>query len=139
MAKEDAMKEYISKLGGGSTEGGSSSSSQEQQQQVWPTFSPKVDSMLPKDSFKGKVALVTGGGTGLGKGMATTLSALGAQVVITSRKEDVLKKASEEIAAITGNKVHYTTADVRDPEAVKKAIDFIENNFGLPNIVINNA
>jgi 2,4-dienoyl-CoA reductase len=41
--------------------------------------------MLPKDAFKGKTAFITGGGTGLGKGMTTMLSQLGAQVVITSR------------------------------------------------------
>lgn len=41
--------------------------------------------MLPKDTFKGKTAFITGGGTGLGKGMATMLSALGANVVIAAR------------------------------------------------------
>ena len=41
--------------------------------------------MLPAGTFNGKTAFITGGGTGLGKGMATTLSKLGAQVVITSR------------------------------------------------------
>lgn len=41
--------------------------------------------MLPDGTFSGKTAFITGGGTGLGKGMATTLSKLGAQVVITSR------------------------------------------------------
>lgn len=48
-------------------------------------FFPAVKTpMLPKDTFKGKVAYITGGGTGLGKNMATTLSALGAKVFITS-------------------------------------------------------
>lgn len=41
--------------------------------------------MLPPETFKNKVAFITGGGTGLGKGMTTTLSALGAQCVIASR------------------------------------------------------
>lgn len=49
-------------------------------------FFPVMSSpMLPKESFKGKTAFITGGGTGLGKGMTTMLSQLGAQVVITSR------------------------------------------------------
>ena len=49
-------------------------------------FFPAIQTpMLPKDCFKGKVAFVTGGGTGLGKSMATMLSELGAEVAIVSR------------------------------------------------------
>ena len=48
-------------------------------------FLPKKTPMLPKDTFKGKVAFVTGGGTGLGAGIATVLSRLGAKVAIVSR------------------------------------------------------
>jgi len=95
--------------------------------------------MLPADSFKGKVAVVTGGGTGLGFAMATALSELGAKVFITSRKEDVLKAAAYSISSSTGNDVLYHAADVRDPESVKKAIDSLVERAGLPDIVINNA
>lgn len=48
-------------------------------------FPPRTDCMLPKDCFKGKTAFVTGGGTGLGKGMSKMLSERGATVVISSR------------------------------------------------------
>ena len=48
-------------------------------------FPARADNMLPPGCMDGKVAFVTGGGTGLGKAMVTTLSELGAQVVITSR------------------------------------------------------
>lgn len=49
-------------------------------------YFPSVKSaMLPKDTFKGKTAFITGGGTGLGKGMAAMLSSLGANVVIAAR------------------------------------------------------
>lgn len=61
--------------------------------------------MLPADTFKGKVAYITGGGTGLGKDMAKTLSTLGAKVFITSRKEEVLKATASEITEQTGNQV----------------------------------
>ncbi|XP_071957591.1 2,4-dienoyl-CoA reductase [(3E)-enoyl-CoA-producing], mitochondrial-like isoform X2 [Antedon mediterranea] len=103
------------------------------------SLKPRLDSMLKEGTFDGKVAFVTGGGTGLGKGMATTLSSLGAEVVIVSRKLDVLKKTAEEISSETGNKVHAFSADVRDPEAVKTAVDNCVATVGLPNIVINNA
>ncbi|XP_022340021.1 2,4-dienoyl-CoA reductase [(3E)-enoyl-CoA-producing], mitochondrial-like [Crassostrea virginica] len=95
--------------------------------------------MLPQETFKGKTAFITGGGTGLGKGMTTMLSQLGAQVVITSRKLPVLEKTAQEISDMTGNKVLAVAADVRDPESVKAAVDKCESEFGLPNIVINNA
>ncbi|KAM9308416.1 2,4-dienoyl-CoA reductase [(3E)-enoyl-CoA-producing], mitochondrial [Gastrophryne carolinensis] len=95
--------------------------------------------MLPPDTFKGKVALITGGGTGLGKGMATALSRLGAECVIASRKLDVLKETAAEISSETGNKVHSVQCDVRDPESVKKAVAQIIEVAGHPSVVINNA
>lgn len=95
--------------------------------------------MLPENSFKGKTAFVTGGGTGLGKAMATMLSRLGAQVVISSRKMDVLEKTSEEIIKLTGNQVLPIAADVRKPEDIKTAVDKCVSCFALPDIIINNA
>lgn len=95
--------------------------------------------MLPKDCFKDKIAFVTGGGTGLGKGMVKMLSERGATVVISSRKLEVLEKTAEEISKETGNKVLPVAADVRDPSQVATAVDFCENQCGLPDIVINNA
>uniref|UniRef100_A0A4W5NEA9 2,4-dienoyl CoA reductase 1, mitochondrial n=1 Tax=Hucho hucho TaxID=62062 RepID=A0A4W5NEA9_9TELE len=73
-------------------------------------FPANEGSMLLPGTYKGKVAFITGGGTGLGKGMTTTLSALGAECVIASRKLDVLKKTAEEITAQTGNKVVINNA-----------------------------
>ena len=63
------------------------------------------DDMLRRDTFKGKTALVTGGGTGLGFGMSKKISSLGGRVVIASRKIDLLIKAAEEIQTETGNEV----------------------------------
>ena len=48
-------------------------------------FPPKTDTMLPKGTYKDRVVFITGGGTGLGKGMATKFSELGANVVIAAR------------------------------------------------------
>jgi len=96
--------------------------------------------MLPKDSFHGKVAFVTGGGTGLGKCLATTLSSLGARVCIASRRLPVLEEAAKEISNLTGNQVIPIQCDVRNPEKVKDAVDSCVEVFGsLPHCVVNNA
>ena len=63
------------------------------------------DDMLKGDTFKGKTAFVTGGGTGLGYGMSKKISSLGGRVVIASRKIDLLRKAADEIQTETGNEV----------------------------------
>jgi 2,4-dienoyl-CoA reductase len=96
--------------------------------------------MLPPDTFKNKVAFITGGGTGLGKSMAEMLSGLGAKVFIISRKQDVLEKTSKEIMSKTGNQVAYFATDIRNIEHVKESINACEKILGdLPSIVINNA
>ncbi|KAF5905720.1 2,4-dienoyl-CoA reductase, mitochondrial, partial [Clarias magur] len=102
-------------------------------------FPPFEGVMLPPGTFKNKVAFITGGGTGLGKGMTTALSTLGAQCVIASRKLDVLQQTAEEISNQTGNKVHAVQCDVRDPASIKAAIDQLVTDVGLPDVVINNA
>ncbi|XP_054241419.1 2,4-dienoyl-CoA reductase [(3E)-enoyl-CoA-producing], mitochondrial [Indicator indicator] len=102
-------------------------------------FSPLQKVMLSPNSFQGKVALVTGGGTGIGKAMTTTLSSLGATCIIASRKLDVLKGTAEEISSKTGNKVHALQCDVRDPDSVKNVVAKAIQVAGHPNVVINNA
>ncbi|XP_002165656.1 2,4-dienoyl-CoA reductase [(3E)-enoyl-CoA-producing], mitochondrial [Hydra vulgaris] len=102
-------------------------------------FPALLKTMLPNGTFNGKVAFITGGGTGLGKGMAKVLSQLGATVVIASRKLLICQNAAEEISSLTGNKVLPLELDVRKPESVKLVVDTIEKELGLPTIVINNA
>uniref|UniRef100_A0A1A7XZU4 2,4-dienoyl-CoA reductase [(3E)-enoyl-CoA-producing], mitochondrial n=1 Tax=Iconisemion striatum TaxID=60296 RepID=A0A1A7XZU4_9TELE len=95
--------------------------------------------MLPPGSFKNRVVFITGGGTGLGRAMATVLSQLGAQCVIASRKLDVLQQTAEDIGSQTGNKVHALQCDVRDPQAVSHCVDQMTSLTGLPDVIINNA
>lgn len=102
-------------------------------------FPPLQKAMLLPNSFQGKVAFITGGGTGLGRGMTALLSSLGAECVIASRKIDVLKATAEQISSQTGNKVHAIQCDVRDPEMVQNAVSELIKVAGHPNIVINNA
>ncbi|XP_035886999.1 2,4-dienoyl-CoA reductase, mitochondrial isoform X2 [Phyllostomus discolor] len=103
-------------------------------------FFPSVQKvMLPPNSFQGKVAFITGGGTGLGRGMTSLLSSLGAHCVIASRKFDVLKATAEQISSQTGNKVHAIQCDVRDPDMVQNTVSELIRLAGHPDIVINNA
>ena len=102
-------------------------------------FPIKRDTMLPPGSFQDRVVFITGGGTGLGKGMATKFSQLGAKVVIAARRLPVLEATANEISGETGNKVLPLQCDIRDPAAIKTAVDTCVEEFGLPNVVIHNA
>jgi short-subunit dehydrogenase len=70
--------------------------------------------MLSPDSLKGKTIIVTGGGTGLGKSIGSYFSELGANLVITSRKMEVLAQTDEELKDKSGNEVLCVPCDVRD-------------------------
>ena len=83
-------------------------------------FAPNGSPMLPAGAFKGKTAFVTGGGTGLGKGISTTLSQLGATVVISSRKREVIEATAAEISAMTGNKA---SGQPRSPNGLRTLTD----------------
>ncbi|VDO98256.1 unnamed protein product [Heligmosomoides polygyrus] len=103
-------------------------------------FKPLKSAALPSDTMKGALALVTGGGTGLGKAIATMFAGLGAHVAIAARREDVLKATSLEIQKKTGGVCEGFVMDVKDPALVSKAMDNIVARFGkTPNILVNNA
>ncbi|CAH0481913.1 unnamed protein product [Peronospora belbahrii] len=79
--------------------------------------------MLPRGTFEGKATLITDGDMGLGKGIATKLSDLGAIVAIMSRKRNVVNMAAQEIQELTGDKVTPLIGDVSDINQVKNAVD----------------
>lgn len=90
-------------------------------------------------SSEGKIALVTGGGTGVGRGIAGALSAEGYTVVITGRRADVLDKAAGDIAVQTGGTVRAIVADIGDPAAVARLFEAIRTEFGRLDLLVNNA
>lgn len=87
----------------------------------------------------GKVALVTGGSKGLGKSMARGLAEAGADVVISSRHEDELRPALEEILKGTQRKGKYFVADMSKRDDVKRLAKFAIDQMGKVDILINNA
>lgn len=89
--------------------------------------------------LNGQVAVVTGGGTGIGKGIATELSRAGADVVITSRKIDRLEATAEVVRADTGGRVLTVQADVRQRDQVQTMVDQTVNEFARLDIMVNNA
>ena len=86
-----------------------------------------------------KIALVTGGGTGIGKAITSALSAAGWTVVIAGRRQEVLDEAAASIAAATGGEVVGLTADVGDPNSVRALFDAVSARFGRLDLLVNNA
>ncbi len=95
--------------------------------------------MFKDNIFKGKTIIITGGGTGLGRSMAEKLSSLGANVVIASRKLDVLQKTAEEISDKTKNTVKAIQLDVREYKQITKTLEVITKEGGVVDGLINNA
>ena len=94
--------------------------------------------MMKDGTLQDKVILITGGGTGLGKSMGAYFMELGANLIITSRKQEVLDKTAEEFSKYTGE-VFPITGDVRDHKDVQNVIDKSLEKFGKVDGLLNNA
>lgn len=95
--------------------------------------------MLREDALKGKTIVITGGGTGLGKAMGVYFLKLGANLVITSRKQEVLQKTADEMEEKTGGKVLAVACDVREIEQVENVLAKTLERFGSVDVLLNNA
>lgn len=94
--------------------------------------------MFEKGLLEQKTIIITGGGTGLGKSMAQRFGELGANLIITSRKQDVLDGTAVELRE-TGAQVLPIACDVRKPLEVQNVVDETINKFGGIDILVNNA
>lgn len=97
------------------------------------------EGMLRDGALKGKNILITGGGTGLGRSMGEYFLKLGANLVITSRKLDVLKETAQEMMGKNGGKVIPLACDVRDIDQVEAMWLQAKSELGQIHVVLNNA
>lgn len=98
-----------------------------------------TDKMLRDDALKGKVIVVTGGGSGLGKAMTKYFLELGAQVAITSRDLEKLKNTAAELETETGGTCLPLQCDVRHYEEVENMLQEVLKAFGKVDVLLNNA
>ncbi|MFN2538724.1 MAG: SDR family oxidoreductase [Mycobacteriales bacterium] len=103
-----------------------------------PAALPAGTAMLPAGTYDNSVVLITGGGTGLGKGMAVEFARLGATVVIAGRKAEHRASGVAAVEAV-GGRGFGVELDVREPEQVAAAFDAAEQAVGAIDILVNNA
>src|SRR5262245_605548 len=95
--------------------------------------------MFKEGALKGKRILVTGGGTGLGKEMASMYASLGADLYLCGRRKDVVEEAAAELAERHGVKVGAFELDIRKPDAVEAVVERIWQDGGALDGLLNNA
>lgn len=95
--------------------------------------------MLRDDALKGKVIIVTGGGSGLGKAMTTYFLELGAKVAITSRDIEKLQNTAKELEEKTGGTCLPIACDVRHYDQVENMLQQVLSAFGKVDVLLNNA
>lgn len=90
------------------------------------------------DGFEGKIAVITGGASGIGKGIAEALAAAGAHLVLADVDEQVLRETADALRA-TGTRVEAVVTDVRETASVEALAQAATTAFGGVDLVINNA
>jgi 3-dehydrosphinganine reductase len=89
--------------------------------------------------FRNKIALITGGSSGIGLALARQLAARGSQVWLVARRTEALESARAEIQSVNGGRCGIIPADVADAEQANAAIQQVTGEAGLPDLVINSA
>ena len=96
-------------------------------------------SVFREDALRGRVALITGGGTGIGRGIAEAYLRHGARVAVVGRRAEVVEAAAAALAAATGGEAIGAAADVRQPEAIAAAVARTIERFGRLDTLVNGA
>jgi NAD(P)-dependent dehydrogenase (short-subunit alcohol dehydrogenase family) len=94
--------------------------------------------MYKQDLLAGRVVVITGGGTGLGRSMALRMAELGAKIFLCGRREEPLREARDAITK-AGGTAAWASCDVRDPASVEKMLAAAEQQVGAPDTLVNNA
>jgi 3-oxoacyl-[acyl-carrier protein] reductase len=97
-----------------------------------------MQSYLVPNANAGAVALVTGGGTGIGRAIVDALAASGAQIAICGRRAEPLEETRAAIEAAGGSCL-TTVCDVREPEQVDAVMDAVAERYGRLDVLVNNA
>ena len=99
--------------------------------------SPSKTRFAP-DLLKGQVALVTGGGTGMGRATAIEMARCGARIAVLGRRIDPIESTAKVIRD-AGGEAFAVSADIREPDLIERAMEKIKAEFGGLNILVNNA
>jgi citronellol/citronellal dehydrogenase len=94
--------------------------------------------VLRPDANAGRVALVTGGGTGIGRATALAFAASGADVLVCGRRGDPLRRVEAEVSEL-GRACASVSADLREPDEVERVVDVALERFGAVDVLVNNA
>ena len=94
--------------------------------------------MLPPDTFQGRIAVITGGGSGIGHAIAGELAALGATVILVGRRQQLLEEASRELTQ-QGASARGIAGDVRDPERIDAITKQVMADYGSIDVLVNSA
>jgi citronellol/citronellal dehydrogenase len=97
-----------------------------------------MQSYLVPDANAGAVALVTGGGTGIGRAVVDALAASGASIAICGRRPEPLAETRAAIEAAGGDCLTFP-CDVREPEQVDALLDAVAERYGRLDVLVNNA